>query len=372
MNINRLNWAVVFLLLFLVGGLTEEKIISHQQVNLHFVTNLDAGKILSSVDEILLEQQSTAYNILWFGSDNPAVPEYLKSLTSRDSDLVPLWHSTAMVFGAAANGVGVGTTFAIKKAADGQMIFMTNFHVVEQFCRVPQDVFSDRVAAGSSTYSCQALYVLHDVAINTQTNSAVVDGSSPWKSEILSLEYFDKKLDLAAFRIKLPEQNDLVPVTMELNYDLKRQLPSVQAKKAEKIFSNTDDTSIDAILDRLLITEATLFEVAYTMPSKDSQESVFIKKQWFKGAAQELTAYENEKKLGFVRAWKNSIEVLPGASGGPVALSDGRVIGISTGVELKQYYARPWWFFGKKRLKTSKSYFAMPAPYLKDLISTVN
>ena len=50
-------------------------------------------------------------------------------------------------------------------------------------------------------------------------------------------------------------------------------------------------------------------------------------------------------------------------------LSDGRIIGINTSVEIKEFYVRKgflWWV--KYKLETFNSFFAMPSTFVKDFI----
>jgi hypothetical protein len=109
---------------------------------------------------------------------------------------------------------------------------------------------------------------------------------------------------------------------------------------------------------------------AYSMPKLDS---ILIQKHWLKGAILGSQTFENDKKLGFITALKHNIEVLPGSSGAPLVLSDGRIIGINSSVEVKQYYERSgilWWV--KYTLETVNSYFAMPTTFLNDFYDIFN
>lgn len=54
-------------------------------------------------------------------------------------------------------------------------------------------------------------------------------------------------------------------------------------------------------------------------------------------------------------------------------LSDGRIIGINTSVEIKEFYVRKgflWWV--KYKLETFNSFFAMPSTFVKDFIDNLN
>jgi hypothetical protein len=361
------------LLLLLASKSAEKRLISKRLVNLQFITNLDGQKILSSVDNITTDSDAVNGSLklinksfLSWGKKAPTeLP--LNKINSTNPQLAALWNSTSMVFGAAADGVGVGTTFAIKKEADGRMVFITNFHVVEQFCNIPQNTISDLAEVDSFKYPCQALFVLHDVAINTKANSAEVDGAHPWKSEVMSLDYFDKQRDLAVFRINLPDDNDIAATAIEMNYDIKSLL--IPRNTAEKLDPKLPPITTGGV-DVSPMTAFQLYLVAFSMPKADLSS---IKKQWFKGTTEGSSTFENNKKLGFISALKHNIEVLPGSSGGPLALSDGRVVGLNTSVEIKQFYVHSgWWFWAKDTLTTYNSFFAMPSTFIKDFFEKIN
>ena len=336
--------------------------------NLQFITGMNGEKILSSMDTISNDDYGfRGLSLFRFGKKKQIKDVLTNQLNEENPELANLWNSTSMVFGAAADGVGIGTSFALKKLVDGKMLLVTNFHVIENFCTIPEGVDYDLVEANNLKYPCQALFILHDIAINIHTNTASADGAHPWKSEVVSLDYFDKQRDLAAFRINLPENSNVTAAKIETNYDLKNLL--VERKQALKI-----NPQLPPILEKELevspLAAFTLYLPAFSVP-KDG--SVIIQKQWFKGLLEGTRIYENEKKLGFVTALKHNIEVLPGSSGAPLALSDGRIIGVNTSVETKQFYARKgilWW--AKERLETYNSFFAMPVTFVKDFIEKIN
>lgn len=347
---------------------------SKKIVNLQFFTALDGNKILSSVDEITKNESTGGLklkSIFKWGKNKPVLIP-LNQTNETNPELAKLWNNTGMIFGAAADGVGIGTTFAIKKLADGKAIFLTNFHVVEQFCQVPQDLDTDLVDTNSFKYPCDALFVLHDVAINTQTNTAEADGAHPWKSEVASLSYFDKKRDLAAFAIELPTDADIAANNIETDFELTNLL--IARNNAEKIDPKLPPITINGV-EKSPLTAFTIYLPAYSLPvqnDKTPTEVLWIKKEWFKGTALGVQTFENDKKLGFIPALKHTIPVLPGSSGGPLALSDGRVIGINASVEIKQFYGHTghlWW--KKEKLETFSSFFAMPATFVKDFLEKI-
>ena len=324
---------------------------------------MDGDKIFSSIDALTAESKEMAGNetkhfLFHKKKTSPVVP--LNQINTTNPKLAELWNSTSMIFGATANGIGIGTTFAIKKLADERIEFVTNFHVVEQFCETPQEINSDFDSNNEFKFPCEALFVLHDIAIDTAAYVASIDGAEPWKSEVLSLDYFDKQRDLAVFRISLPENHNVVPTHIAVDYDLSKLL--VAQNTAEKLNPKLRPTMVDGI-EMLPLTEFSLYLVAFTMPEKDE---TLIHKQWFRGAVEGVRSYENDKKLGIISALKHNIEVLPGSSGGPMAVSDGRVIGINTSVEINQFYAR------RKKLETYKSFFAMPSTFIKDFFEKIN
>lgn len=367
---NKFKILLALSLLILFRSITpNEQTISMQAQNLQFFTDIDGQDVLSSIDTItenksIAKRSLSLKSVFKLGKRQPLeVP--LNQINSANPQLATLWNNTGMIFGAVAGGVGIGTTFAIKKLDNGRMVFLTNFHVVEQFCQIPEGVNSDLVETSNLKYPCESLFVLHDVSINTQTNSADIDGTHPWKSEVPSLDYFDKQRDIAAFTVDLPEDNEINPVVFESNYDLKNLL--IARKNAEKIDPKLPPITVNGI-EMSPLSAFPLYLVAYSLP----KESVSIKKQWFKGSVEGIRTYENEKKLGFISALKHNIEVLPGSSGAPLALSDGRIIGINTSIELKKFYSRNGWLWWKKyKLETYNSYFAMPAIFVKDFIEKI-
>jgi hypothetical protein len=356
MNNYKFKIALICFSLFLFSAKhPDQKNTSVRVEKLQLIMDMDGPKILSSIDNITTNQVGTLnlnLSFLGFGKKHHLeIP--LDKVSSINPQLASLWNSTAMVFGAAATGVGIGTTFAIKKADDGRMLFMTNFHVVEQFCNIPEEINSDLVQGDDLKYPCQALFVLHDLSINTLTNSASIDGSHPWKSEVLSLDYFDKQRDLAVFRINLPDDSDINPTSIEKNYDIKTLL--ISEDQVEK----RDSKLLSVIVNGVNMSPVTAFPIyliAISMPNQKTKKTtdlIWIKKQCFQGTIKGTQTFENDKKLGFISALKHDIEVLPGSSGGPLALSDGRVVGINASVEIKQFYARAGWLrWMKYKLET--------------------
>lgn len=364
--------SLLFFLVFYKTNLDSHKLINHKIQNLQFVANLDGNEILKNVNLALNNKKLgiTDKSFLWFGRKKPTP---LDKINSENPALANLWKSTSMMFGAAADGVGFGTSFAIKKSDDGKMLFLTNFHVVEQFCKIPEDAIADFSNNDDTKYACQALFVLHDIAINTNTNIASIDGELPFKSEVNSLLYFDKEKDLAVFKINMPADNNIEVATIEKSYDLNGLF--IMAKNAEKNDPNLLPDVVNGI-KMYPVTAFTLYLAAYSIPKPEEQtnpELAWIKKHWFKGKTEGIQTFENEKKLGFVNAFKHDIEVVPGTSGAAMALSDGRVIGINTCIETKQFYAKHgilWW--KKDVLETYKSNFAMPSLFLNDFFDKLN
>ena len=358
----------------LLGSSSSLEPMSRKQ-NLQFMTKINGKKILSSVDNLIANSDSIKIQnsfseieplFLGLGKKHDKNLD-LGKINAANPQLATIWNSTVMIFGAAADGVGIGTGFALKKATDGRMIFITNLHVVEKFCSIPQEIASDIDSEDHQIYSCDSLFVLHDVAINTKTDNAEADGAHLFKSEILSIDYFDKVRDLVAFRVALPDDSTVRNVALESKYDLKDLL--VVQQNAEKVDPKLKPTVIDGV-NKLPLTALNIYLAAYAVPTTDNQgkaENTLIKKQWFKGTVQDLETFENDKKLGFITALRHSIEVLPGTSGGAIALSDGRVIGINSSVEVKQFYAKQGILFWQKaKLETYKSFFAMPATFIND------
>jgi hypothetical protein len=366
---NKILWSLIILICCSSINQPAKKII-----NLQFFTALDGKKILASVDEMTTYETSNNLklkSIFKWGKKKPKILP-LNQTNDTNPELAKLWNNTGMIFGAAADGVGVGTTFAVKKLADGKMVFLTNFHVVEQFCQVPEGVDSDLVENNSFKYPCDALFVLHDVAINTQTNTAEADGTHPWKSEVASLTYFDKKRDLAAFAIELPADADISANNIETTFDIGNLL--TPRNNAEKLDPKLPPITVNSV-EMSPLTAFALYLPAYSLPKqneKNPSEVLWIKKEWFKGAALGVQTFENEKKLGFISAIKHNIEVLPGSSGAPLALSDGRIVGINASIEIKQFYGHKghlWW--KKEILETYSFFFAMPATFVKDFLDKI-
>ena len=300
MNNYKFKLAIIISFFLPTNNFFEPQSLTYQK-NLQFISDLNTKQILASIDEITNDKYNANLSLslrsfFSFKKKNPLIEIPLNKINSSNTRLASAWNSTSMIFGAAADGVGIGTTFAVKKLQDGSMLFVTNFHVVENFCIIPQDITKDIDENNNQKYPCQALFVLHDIAINTKTNSAEVDGKSPWKSERNSLEYFDKQKDIAAFRIELPIDNDIEATTLENNYDLKTLL--ISRNNAEKINPKLPPIIMEGI-EMSPITAFSLYLVAFSIPKANQ---VLIQKQWFKGITEGSKTFENDKKLGFISA----------------------------------------------------------------------
>jgi hypothetical protein len=119
------------------------------------------------------------------------------------------------------------------------------------------------------------------------------------------------------------------------------------------------------------LTALNIYLVSYSMPNNQADvNQAWIKKEWHKGKILNVQSYENEKLLGLIPALQHDIEVLPGSSGAPLALSDGRVVSINTAAEIKQFYVKHgilWW--RKNKLETHKSFFSMPITFINEYFS---
>ena len=278
----------------------------------------DANEILSNTDlaiENNLTPEDTSANQL--SAINPALGN--------------LWNNTAMIFGASADGIGVGTTFAISDAVKGEALFATNFHVVEPFCEADE----------KDQYTCQSLFVLHDVAINTETKETVIDGSHPWKSEVTSLVFVDKLHDLVVFKVALPADFVMNTTKTVTDYDAKKPEFAAVPNSPLKTPINTFD----------------VYMVSYSL------DAGMIKKSWKQGRVDSVRYFENDQKQGLFIAIKHTIQTGPGSSGSPLAFVDGRIIGMNTSAEVNQFYAKSWIFWQK--LETHLSYYAIPTIFLK-------
>ena len=257
----------------------------------------------------------------------------LEELTAISPALGNLWNNTAMIFGANADGLGVGTAFATEDLGNGEALFATNFHVVEPFCDVPLDLITDRVQPGDLKYECKSLFVLHDVAINTTTHQTTVDGSHPWKSSVTSLLFFDKKHDLAIFKVSIPA--DFV----------------ITANKTET------DNAADFAAKKPVYNNFDVYMVYYSVTTG------MIQKNWQHGTIDSVRYFETDQKLGLFVAIKHTIDTGAGSSGAPLATADGRIIGVNASIEVNQFYSKSWWFW--KKLETHLSFYAIPALFLK-------
>jgi hypothetical protein len=341
--------------------------------NLQFISDLDGKKILESIDRTIKEDEVVIgdLNKSFLGIGKHRKKITLDKINAENADLNNLWNSTVMIFGAASDGVGIGTGFAIKKIELGQIYFITNFHVIEKFCETPSDVFIDNDFENNNKFNCQSLFVLHDVKINTITNTAEVEGLHPFKTEVNSLQFFDKQKDIAVFKVDVPNTFEFHITKIENSFNLKELF--ILQVKAEK----NDSQILADVVNGVKVFPLTAFNIylpSYTVPSNSNDQSLaWIKKDWHKGKILNSETYENEKKLGFITALRHDIDILPGSSGAPMALSDGRVISINTSKEVKQFYVKKgilWW--RKNVLETHQSFFSMPITFINDFFVKLN
>ena len=84
--------------------------------NLQFITGMNGEKILSSMDTISNDDYGfRGLSLFRFGKKKQIKDVLTNQLNEENPELANLWNSTSMVFGAAADGVGIGTSFALKK-----------------------------------------------------------------------------------------------------------------------------------------------------------------------------------------------------------------------------------------------------------------
>lgn len=351
-------------------------------VPLHLEQGVDGHTILNNVDAFLEEHRQLSdlssslgefssknakpeLSFLGFGKKTPAESAAASGVSAAElaaihPNLAKVWNNTAMIFGASANGIGVGTTFMISKTTANSALFVTNFHVIEAFCNVPAEEVFAEATTDEFKYECQSLFVLHDVAINTQNNQVQIDGKQPWKSEVTSLQSFDKRRDLAVFEITLPADFVATLTDVDSGYDLVKPL---FVKKEARLLPNLPAAKAS---DSVAMESLELYIISYSVPVVDGKNSAnLIKKSWHRGAMEGLRAFENEQKLGLVPAIKHSVEVTPGSSGGPLVLSDGRIIGVNASLEIKQFYVKHLF---ASRLETYISYYAIPTVFLAPLL----
>lgn len=339
-------------------------------IELHYLSGINGLQLMANVDDFLAGRSqpvaSERQDQPAPAASAPARPSLLDSVSSlrsgnvsaekpappvMPSGLNALATSTVMILGASADGIGIGTGFTVRRVSDDVALIATAYHVVDRFCAIPEATVADQVSPDRQVYSCQSLFVLHDIAVNLKTNEVEPDGSEPWKTEVTSLVFFDKKLDLAAFLVQVPATSTVATSSVETAFDPR----DAKFKVAGKL-SKLDE------LDVYLIAYPAAFTTA-ELAQFDSPQ--LIKKRWFAGRYLKTKTFENDRKLGFISALKHTIHGMPGTSGGPMALADGRVFGLNTSILLNRYYVKSG--CATKLVEDSENY-AIPSSYLRPIV----
>ncbi|MCM2277336.1 MAG: trypsin-like peptidase domain-containing protein [Oligoflexia bacterium] len=339
--------------------------VERRLVELHFEASLDGAAILQDLDDFLAGQQETEGS--WRASFASIFDRWgREEPTPLPEAAEPLAANTLLVFGATADGVGIGTGFTAGVPDAGSAVILTAFHVVERFCRIPADLVRDRARDGVS-YPCEALYALHDIGIDTGTSRVVADGPQPWKSPVRSLDFFDKKLDLALFRIGLPPAHGLSPT--ELVTATEPKAPRLEPRGAQLRADAKGEPEGGALPLEAFELRMVAYGAAYKKDGardRDEADSRLIRRRWYAGRFLGTRAFENERKLGFLSAFKHSLEGLPGSSGAALALTDGRIVGMHASLLMNRFYASEG--CAAKLVQVDENY-AIPMSYLKEVLS---
>ena len=285
-------------------------------------------------------------------------PKLFTDISTFGPELKAVWSNTVMVFGATADGIGIGSAFAVTKQDEHSAIYLTAYHVIEKFCDIPNRPYSEQTTVDDNAFSCQSLYVLNDIAIDTKTNQVANDGEHAWKSEIEEIIFFDKVSDVAAFRIRIPDQNRVTKTKVESTYEVDRP----------KFKDVNDKLQPLTKFDLYTIGYPSAYKKADKVPVHDPG---LIRKRWSRGQYIRTKTFESVSKLGFTHALKHGVYSLPGSSGGPMALPDGRVIGINFSMILNQYYRQR--FGGCSRLAkvTEKELYAIATVNIKQFLTLI-
>ncbi|MEK6626809.1 MAG: trypsin-like peptidase domain-containing protein, partial [Bdellovibrionota bacterium] len=366
------NILYIFLILSpILIGFNYDNYQTQKVVHLEFYNQVDGRVIIQNIDKMLSNSQPD--QVVTADSLEPADvydssskekslfkrnPKLFTDTASFSPELKALWNNTIMVFGATADGIGIGTAFSIVKLDEHTALFLTAYHVVEKFCDIPNKPYSEQTTIEDNAFSCQSLYVLNDIAIDTKTNQVANDGEHAWKSEIEEILFFDKVADVAAFRIRIPDDNKLSMAKIESNYDV-------------------DKPKFKDVNDKLQsLTKFDLYTFGYPSTYKKVDkvpvhDPGLIRKRWSRGQYLRTKTFESQSKLGFTHALKHGVYSLPGSSGGPMALPDGRVIGINFSMILNQYYRHRFGGCARLAKVTEKELYAIASVNFKQFLTLI-
>ncbi|MBI2522630.1 MAG: trypsin-like peptidase domain-containing protein [Bdellovibrio sp.] len=344
---------------------------SQKVVKLEFYNQIDGRVIIQNIDKMLSDSQSN--QIILADSLAPTDvydpsskdkslfkrnPKFFTDTASFNPELKALWNNTIMVFGATADGIGVGTAFSIAKLDEHTALFLTAYHVVEKFCDIPNRPYSEQTTLEDNSFSCQSLYALNDIAIDTKSNQVANDGEHAWKSEIEEVLFFDKVSDVAAFRIRIPDDNKLTMAKVESNYEVDKP----------KFNDINDELRPLSKFDLYTFGYPSTYKKVDKVPVHDPG---LIRKRWSRGQYLRTKTFESQSKLGLTHALKHGVYSLPGSSGGPMALPDGRVIGINFSMILNQYYRHRFGGCARLAKVTEKELYAIATVNFKQFLTLI-
>lgn len=349
-------------------------LIDSKMTKLEYFENIDGEEILNNIDELLINREvesessfqlKTKSFFKKINNDNtPAVPtKDFFTVDTLPASLNQVWSNTVMIFGVNADGIGIGSAFAVKRNAN-KAIFVTAFHVMENFCNFPveystQDITDPNLAG--KNIACKGVFTLNDLAINTINNKVQLDGKNPWKSKIAEVLYFDKVNDVVVFEIAIPETSKIKEIAVALDYKVSspKFIPSnLEVKDQQEVSLKKFD----------------IFAVGYpslykTVDNIQVHDKGLITKRWSQGHFLGTKSFEGPEQLGLIKAFKHSLYSLPGSSGGPLSLNDGRIVGVNFSKILNSYYQRIAGCSQAKKLVTEEDFFAIPSLNLKNALN---
>ncbi|MBF0361615.1 MAG: trypsin-like peptidase domain-containing protein [Oligoflexia bacterium] len=269
----------------------------------------------------------------YFGSDPKQLPPGMQKI----------WKSTIMLFGANADGLGIGSGFIVKRLAENKGVIFTAYHVVEDFCDIPRD---EEKVEGAGEFNCKMLFALNDIAIDTKTNKVSYDGQNPWKAAVKKVIYFDKLNDFVAIEFNIPA--DFQVEKLEMLYDIddinkpkveKRDIEFVQVGRRNLI------AAYELSRDYVRLKYFNLWSIGYPSTYKNDEgeyvhDKQLIRKRWTDGSYEKSVSYETPDELGFVKVFAHTQNMLPGMSGSALCMSDGRILGLNISLILNRSFQR--------------------------------